>query len=151
MEGGKINPNWIRPNLFEEKGEVERTVKEFLGMEPTEENIKIIMDAIESAPVVDFSDQEWELLENTDSFSNVRPGHLEDAEKIVEEYNLKLTPENKRDFKNILNGFQNGGKMKVPTILRDMTGKLHLVSGNTRLMISRALNIRPKVVVGKLK
>jgi len=41
--------------------------------------------------------------------------------------------------------------MKMPTILKDGTGRLHLISGNTRLMISRALSVRPKVIIGELK
>ena len=151
MEGRKINPNWIRPDLQEERGEIERVVIEFLKKEPTTENISAVVSALESAPVVDLSDEEWELLENTDShLDNVRPGHIEDAEKVNDVYNLELPPENRCDLKKTLAGFMNGSKMKVPTILKDKAGKLHLVSGNTRLMISRALNIRPKVIIGKL-
>lgn len=150
MEERKINPDWIRPDLQEERGEIERVIVEFLKKEPNAENVSAVVSALESAPVVDLSDEEWELLENTDShLDNVRPGHIEDAEKINNIYNLELPPENRRDFKKTLAGFLNGSKMKMPTILRDKTGKLHLVSGNTRLMISRALSVRPKVIIGK--
>ncbi|MBP6912757.1 MAG: hypothetical protein KBB86_02380 [Candidatus Pacebacteria bacterium] len=146
----KFYPEWVRPNLEEERGEVERVVLEFLGKEITQENINQVIKILESAPLVDLSDKDWEVLENTDSFHNVKFGHLKDAEKITEEYNLDLAPNNKRNFKNLLAGFQGGRKMKAPTILRNSAGKLHLVSGNTRLMISRALGIRPKVAIGTI-
>ena len=153
MEGRKINPDWIRPNLREEKenGEIERGIVEFLRKEPTEENINAVMHALESAPVTYLSDEEWELLENTDShFGNIRPGHIEDAEKICEIKNSKVPLENRHDFKKVLDGFQNGSKMQVPAILRDRSGRLHLVSGDTRLTICQALCVRPKVIIGKL-
>lgn len=153
MERRKVNPDWIRPNLQEEKenGEIARVIVEFLKKEPTTENITIIIGALESAPVLDLSDEEWELLENTDSLISVRVGHIEDVEKYVEKRNSKLPPEDRHDFKKILNGFQNGSKMQMPAILRDASGRTHLVSGNTRLMICRALNVRPKVIIGKLE
>ncbi len=146
---GKRSPEWIRPNLQKERGEIERALREFLGKKPTPENVSAIVTIFESAPIVELSDEEWKLLENTDSFNRVRPGHFEDAEMIIKEYNLELDDENKRDFKKILMGFY-GGKMEMPAIIRNQNGKLHLVSGNTRLMISRAMNIRPKVVIGKI-
>ncbi|MEI7709201.1 MAG: hypothetical protein WCI76_00635 [bacterium] len=150
IQEGKSGPGWIRPNIEEERGEVERVVREFLGKEATKENVDQIIQLLESAPLIDLSDGDWEMLENTDSFHNIRPGHLEDAESITEKYNLDLAPVNKRNFQNLLTGFQNGRNMKAPTILRNSAGKLHLVSGNTRLMISRALGVRPKIVLGTI-
>src|SRR3989344_5656327 len=130
MEERKVNPEWIRPNLQEERGEIERVVVEFLKKELTTENINAVVIALRSATVVDLSDEEWELLENTDShLGNVRPGHLEDAEKIFEVHNVQASPDNERNFKKTLAGFLNSSKMQTPAILRDKTGKLHLVSG----------------------
>jgi hypothetical protein len=147
----KIVPTWIRPNLETERGEIERVIREFLGQEPTEEKTSNIINILESASVIDLSYEDWRHLENTESFQYIRPGHVEDAEKVVEDKNEKLPPDNKRDFKAVLNGFNNGGKMECPTILRDKDGRLHLVSGNTRLMIARALGITPKVIIGEIK
>lgn len=151
IEEKKVNPDWIRPNLQEERGEIERVVVEFLKKEPIAENINAVVNVLESAPIVYLSDKVWELLENTDShLGNVRPGHIEDAEKIHEVKNSKAPPENKHDFKAVLGGFLNGSKMQVPTILKDKNGRLHLVSGDTRLTICQALRIRPKVIIGVL-
>jgi hypothetical protein len=144
------NPNWIQPDLKKEQGEIERVVREFLKKEPDQENIDTIIYTLESAPLIDLSEEEWRLLENTDSFNNVRPGNIEDAKRITEEYNLELAPENRRTFASILKGF-SGGNMEAPTILKNAHGILHLISGNTRLMVARALGIRPKVIIAEVK
>ena len=145
-----ITPNWIRPNLENERGELERVISEFLAEEPTDNNIRKIKDLLESSPIMELFDKEWESLENTESFHDVKPNHIEDAEKITEEYNQDLSPENKRNFKKILDGFIQGKEIEAPIILKNKEGKLHLVSGNTRLMIARALGVRPKVVMGQI-
>jgi len=151
MEKVKVGPEWIRPDLQEEIGEIERVIVTFLERELSLENTNAVISALESALVVDLSDEEWNLLENTDShLGNIRPGHIEDAEENTEA-KLKLHPENPHDFKNILSGFINGSKMKTPMILRNKTGRLHLISGDTRLMICQALSVRPRVVIGKIK
>lgn len=146
----EIVPNWVLPNLQNEKGEIERIIKDFLLEEPSEENIKRVLAIFETSPLVELSDEEWEALENTDSFHNVRQNHTEDAERITEEYNQELLPENKRNYKNILDGFIQGNEMEAPIIIKNKEGKLHLVSGNTRLMVARALGVRPKVMIGQI-
>jgi len=145
------NPLWIRPDLHKERGEIERAASEFLGLEPTDQNIEKILGILQTAPLVPLSEDEWEQLHNTDSFHNVRPGIIEDAEQITETYNQNLSPENKRDFRVLLDGFLNGKQMKAPVILKNMEGETHLVSGNTRLMIARALRMQPKVIMGEFR
>lgn len=146
LERKKITQNWIRPNLENERDEIKRAIYEFLDRLPTEEDVNEITKVIEVSPMVSLSYDDWRHLNNTDSFRVVRTGFLEDAKKITEENNLKLLPENKHDFENILSGYENGSPMECPIIMRNK-GKLHLVSGNTRLMISRAKNIYPKVII----
>ena len=149
QENKEVAPRWIRPNLDNERGEIERVIREFLLEKPTEENINRIIHIFENAPLSDLSDEEWSALENTDSFHNVRAGRIEDAEQVSNEHEQKLPPENKRDFAGLLNAFKQGGAMEAPTILKNK-GILHLVSGNTRLMIARGLNNRPKVLIGDI-
>ncbi|OHA18904.1 MAG: hypothetical protein A2836_00755 [Candidatus Taylorbacteria bacterium RIFCSPHIGHO2_01_FULL_45_63] len=146
-EGQEKSISWIRPNPNKEKGEVERVVKEFLNLEPTDENVNRLIEIIQEAPVVELGEEEWEQLNNTDSFHNVRSGHLEDAEEITEEYNQKLSQNNRRNFKKLLDSFTFGKEMEVPVIVKNKEGVTHLVSGNTRLMIARALGIKPKVII----
>ena len=148
-EGVKI-PEWIRPDLQNEAGELERVVRDFLGREPNAQNIAQILGFLENSPIVELSDADWELLENTDSFHQVVPGQIETARNINQKYNEKLAAENKRDFESLLGSFFQGNKIECPTILKNKEGKLHLISGNTRLMIARALKIRPRVIIGEI-
>lgn len=151
MEGAPDNnPEWVRPDLKKEKGEIERVIRKFLGKEIIEENIEAVEKVLETAPIVELSDADWAMLENTESFHEIGPGQLAEVERVVDMYNQDLAPENKRDFKKLLVGFQPGNRMQTPTILK-YQGKLHLISGNTRLMIARALNVRPKVIIGEIK
>lgn len=143
--------NWVRPNLQNERSEIERTLREFVGLEPTDVDIEGVIEIIQSAPMVDLEDEEWEKLDNTDSFHNVRPDHIEDAQKITEEYNQDVARGNQRSVDTLVEGFTNGKEMETPVILRKETGETHLVSGNTRLMISRALRIKPKVIIAEFK
>ena len=148
-EGREIAPQWIRPDLYNERGEIERVIQEFLSEDITEKTIRRVISVLESSPLSDLSEDEWSVLENTDSFHNMREGHIEDAEQLNEKYNQSLQSENKREFGALLNAFRQGSPMEAPTILK-YNGVLHLVSGNTRLMISRGLNVRPKVIIGEI-
>ncbi len=138
---------WVSPNIESERGEIERVTKQFLRLEPTDENIQQVLESLRAAEMVELSDAQWEKLDNTDSFHKVRPGHVEDAKAITEHYNQTLEPHNQRDFDTLLSVFETAKAIKAPLILRNKGGQTHLVSGNTRLMIARALNIRPKVAL----
>jgi hypothetical protein len=147
----EITPNWIRPDMRNEAGEIVRVIRDFLGQEPSSETVQEITRMLQSAPEVELSDEVWATVENTDSFHHVRSGHLEDAENLTAEYNAVLPVENRRDFNKLLDGFKNGSPMELPAIIRDRQGKMHLISGNTRLMIARALRLQPKVIIGDMK
>lgn len=141
--------NWIRPDPEREKGEIERVLCGFLGLELNEENFKRLVSIIEKAAIVELSDEAWEILENTDSFHNIRTGHIEDVEKITEDYNRDLPQEKRRSVAMIKEGFMSGREMQLPIIVMNIKGIMHLLSGNTRLMVARALGIRPKVIIAK--
>ena len=44
--------------------------------ELNEENIRHITDVLSASDMTELSDAEWELLQNTDSFHSIRPGHI---------------------------------------------------------------------------
>ncbi|HEY4508311.1 MAG TPA: hypothetical protein VJJ55_01495 [Candidatus Paceibacterota bacterium] len=143
-----IVPKWIHPDLSHEKGEIERVIEEFLGRDLNEKAVQEIVAELESAPIVELSDELWAKLENTDSWK-IEPGDIEEVRAITQKYNQELSPENKRSLENTLEGFRQGREMQVPVIVRDKNGTLHLLNGNTRLMIARALKIRPHVIVAE--
>jgi len=149
ISGREPIPRWVRPDLQKERGEIERAVREFSGEEPNVENVQRVFDALKNAPMVELSDEMWAALDNTDSFHNIIPGHIEEARQITETYNQELPPQNRRDFGAILNGFK-GGAMEAPVIIKNKEGALHLVSGNTRLMIARSLGVKPDVIVAEI-
>ncbi len=142
--------NWVRPDMESERGEIERVVIGFLGLEPSKENVDHVIDIINKSETTELTEELWASLENTDSYHNVRPGHFEDARQAIDESNSELASENKRDFKKLLRVFENGHGIEIPTIIKK-DGILHLVSGNTRLMICRASGIKPKVIIGEYK
>ncbi len=138
--------NWIEPNLEKEKGELKRAARDFLGDESLTQELE---ETLIGTPPTELSESDWEALENTDSFHNVRFGSVHDAREITEEYNALLDKDSKRDFEALLDGFIEGKAMESLTIVKK--GKrLHLISGNTRLMIARALGIKPKVIIAEL-
>jgi hypothetical protein len=141
--------NWVRPNLQNERSEIERAVSEFVGIEPTHENVERVIESIGTALISNLSEADWQKLENTDSFENVRPGHIEDVERIIETYNKDLSRGTQRNVSLLVGGFKSGNEMETPVILESESGYLHLVSGNTRLMVARVLNIQPKVIIAK--
>lgn len=51
-----------------------------------------------------------------------------------------------RDWESLKLKMESEGEIDAPIILRK-GGTLHLVSGNTRLMVARALGKTPKVVI----
>ncbi len=150
IEREKGAPEWVRPNIAGETGELKRVLTNFLGKSQDVESVSALAKILENAPVVELSDEDWELLENTDSFDKVKPGEIEKAREICEEYNKELDSDTQRDFHGLLENFYKGSKMECPMILKNQEGKLHLVSGNTRLMIARALGVRPEVIIAQL-
>jgi hypothetical protein len=134
--------------VYEERGEIRRVIEEFLGQSSTEENIKRVVELLESAPMEELTEQMWARLENSDSY-DVAPGDIEKVKSLLEEHDRDLPPEKRRDLAVIENGFKQGLSMKAPMIL-ERNDRLHLVSGNTRLMVSRAFGARPQVIIGKV-
>ncbi len=129
MESEPKFVNWVKPDVSHEIGEIERTSKT-LGI-PIDK-IKI---AIEKAEIVNLDDQVWSLLENTDS-CDVQS--LEDVARLADQVS--------RDYKAIAEAYLAGKPMQSPIVIRH-GNTFHLISGNTRLMVARALNIAPKVLI----
>lgn len=142
-------PNWIRPDLSNEEEELRRVLKNFVGIEPSIENILKLTEALNTPPLTELTSERWAKLENTDSFHKIKKGDFKRVGELVEKYNTDLPEGHKRSLQRILDGFYNNQPMEVPTILENEVGSIHLISGNTRLMTARALGITPRVIIGK--
>ena len=133
---------WIRPDLLSERNEITRTATFIAGGDAMPAVRKRIYDALTQANLVSLSDEDWAILENTDS-RDIQHGDFETVKKMAEA--------NNRDYLKIKNALEQGTPLPAPTIVRYGEDKLHKIAGNTRLMVAKALGIRPQVLIGDIR
>ncbi len=131
MESLPQNYVFERPDFNAEIGEFERTAKVF-GVDES-----ALLFLAEEGNLIDLSEEVWANLENTDSFE-IGLGDW----GVVESHTVVLEPQ--RDWKSIQDSLINKEKLPAPIIVKK-DNSYYLISGNTRLMVSRALGIIPKV------
>jgi hypothetical protein len=115
---------WTKPHLKEEIEELERTANEL------ELNILHLKRAWRSGSLKTLKKEEWKNLENSDSW---KTDSIERAIQLAKKYD--------RDIDSIL----LANKLPAPAILFRENEKPYLVSGNTRLMVCRALGYVPTI------
>lgn len=128
------NVSWVKPNIDDERGEIIRTAGEF-GIDPG-----ALLAAFGKGTLKELPDHVWERLENTDSWEIQ---NMDDARLLAAEYD--------RDIESIIAGIEAGSAMPAPIILQYDGNSYYLVGGNTRLMVAKALGIKPSVWVIKVK
>ena len=121
------NTRWKKPDLKEEAVEITRTA-EHLGI--SEKNL---LKAFHAAELEDLDEDTWSKLENTDSFDT---DTYAKADAKAREYD--------RDIARILRSM--GDTLPASIVLFRKGKAPYLVGGNTRLMASRALGAKPKVL-----
>ena len=122
-------PQWQKPSLEEERGELERHAEQS-GID-----LECLISAFEKAELEELSDEDWMNMENCDSrdttWTAVQVGeHLE----------------GKRDFQKIEDGLKRGDIMPAPVVLYRKGHRPNLLAGNSRLLGCRALGITPMVL-----
>ena len=122
-------PQWGKPSLEEETGELERHAQES-GMD-----VKSLKEAFKQAELQELCDEDWENMENCDS---------KDTSWTSQEVHEYL--KGKRDFQKIEDGLRSGASMPAPVVLYREGYKPNLLAGNSRLLGCRALGIRPMVL-----
>lgn len=131
--------NWVKADISKEAGEFERVIQNFYpNLISHEEIINFIKNEYETIEPVELDNITWQYLENTDSSSIA----VNDFEKIKE-----IANQVGRDYESILNGLRNNSEMERPIIIQIPGENPHLVSGNTRLCLSKVLNIIPEVYI----
>jgi hypothetical protein len=100
-------------------------------------NVKVddLQYAFETGNEVLLSDNIWSKLENTNSY---KIKSLKQIDKLV------------KNWKPIFNAIKNEEQLPLPMVLEYGEGKYYLVASNTQLMIYRALEIKPTVLIGTL-
>ncbi len=133
---------FVFPNLKDESGEIKR-VAQIYALENQQDFIRKFLDASIKSEVADLTEQIWSKLENTDSF-NIKSGDFD----MVSEQIIFSNSENgySRDWQDIKQKMEQGQEIDAPVVLH-YNNTFHLVSGNTRLMVSRAMGIIPKVLI----
>lgn len=124
--------SWKKPDTEEEHDEIMRQAK------ASKVNGKELKQKINNTKATEISDDVWSKLGNTDSWET---DTLDKVAKLAKEYG--------RDYKSILKGFGDEKDMPAPMIIKK-NNKYELIGGNTRLMVARALGIRPKVIIADM-
>ena len=114
--------------MVKEAGEIARTAK-FFGIDKYE-----LLEACENGKLIELSHQDWEQLQNADS---------QDTTWTLEEVRTHL--EGKRDVEVIEKGFNDRAVMPAPIVLFRKDQPPYLIAGNSRLLVSRVMNVQPKV------
>lgn len=142
--GTSNKPEFSFPRIEAEGGEIERTAREFLNIE-NEEEIKVFLihfkEIARGTSPIELSDEIWSKLNNTDSYDiEVGDWNAVDYHATAEHQDLP------RDWQSLKLKMEQGEPLDAPIIAKK-GDSLHLVCGNTRLMVARALGIRPKVLI----
>ncbi len=141
---------FIFPDLKKEIGEIERTARKY-----TPQNINVfVRDFFEKAKeseLVDLTEEIWSKLKNTDSFK-ILHGEWNKVAEYTDYYNKEGSVS--RNWQDLKQRMEQGQEIDAPIILKYLSAsynELYLVSGNTRLMIARALGKTPKVLLVEMK
>lgn len=132
-------PSFIFPNVKNELGEVERVARLYHSENPQEFIEKFILKSAEGN-LSALSDFDWNRLENTDS-RDIEKGDWVSVGELAESHG--------RDWKILKARMESRGEIEAPIVYKNKDS-LHLVSGNTRLMVAKALGVRPQVLVVEL-
>jgi len=124
------------PEVGSERGEIERVARIFSKDDPGR-FVEDFFRAAENSQLVEISDAVWIALENTDS-ADIALGRWD----LVEYH----AAPGKRDWQTLRATMEQGKELDAPIVVK-VGGVFHLVSGNTRLMVAKALGVRPKVLM----
>ena len=147
MEGlpGKEPQNktvFIFPAIEKERGEIERVAQKY-NPQNLEALVRYFYKKAAQSKLIDLTEEMWGALGNTDSFNIPRNGW----EKVAEHINhTNQETGAARNWEDLKQKIEQGYELDAPIILKH-SDEIHLVSGNTRLMVARALGKSPKVLV----
>jgi len=124
------NTKWLKPDVLEEVSEIYRTA-EALGID-----FETLMKCVKESNLEILDDKTWEMMENSDSWETVT---VDEANARAYDYD--------RDIASVFEGM--GKELPAPIVLIHKRTP-YLIGGNTRLMASRALKVRPKVLMVRM-
>ncbi|MEX0918323.1 MAG: hypothetical protein WDZ93_04170 [Candidatus Paceibacterota bacterium] len=139
------SPTWVMPDFrsSQEVGELERVTKLF---RPNDVHglTHRFYERVASASVVPLTQELLATLDNTDA-ADVKQGDFETVAMHVDA-GMSDDSGNKRAWEALKQKMELGAEMDMPVIVK-IDGVYHLMSGNTRLMVTQALGIVPDVLI----
>ncbi len=133
--------SFVFPNLAKERGEIERVAQKYSPSDPETFARELYVKAQESV-LVDLTENMWSVLDNTDSF-DISPEGWEEVNEHIEHTNKETGAT--RNWQDLKQKMEQGQELDAPIVLKHQD-EMHLVSGNTRLMVARALGKTPKIL-----
>lgn len=124
--------SWIKSNFLDVKEHFENFAKQ------NKAEIKQLEDAYKNAKSQKLSDDLWKRIEKSQSGSIKQ---LEDVEKLRKIDNV--------DYRKIIVEMTNNKQMLMPIVF-EKNSKYTLIAGDLRLMICKAMNIQPNIILLKM-
>jgi hypothetical protein len=137
---------FIFPDIMKESGEIKRVAQKY-APQNVEGFGRAFFEKAKQGKLTDLTEDVWSVLENTDSFDIPKDGWEKVAEHI--DYTNAETGAN-RNWQDVKQKMEEGKEMDAPIILK-YGNEVHLVSGNTRLMVARASGKTPKVLIVEME
>ncbi len=135
-------PEWTRPDLAEEMGELEGAA-EALGVE-----LKTLIEVFNDAQLEILNRADWASLRNGDSRDETWT--LDEVVSWIRQRN-NLQEDADRDVQRVIDGCEKGDSIPAPIVIFKEGDDPFLVAGNTRLLVARAKKLIPKVLVLRIK
>lgn len=138
-------PKWVMPdfNSSQEIGELQRVARTFRPETP-KSFVELFSTRLKDIISFNLSDIALKSLENTDALSVIKGDW--DVLKLHMDEKKRKQPESVRDYNDLRTKMEKGSELDMPVIVK-VGDVYHLMSGDTRLMVSRALGILPKVIL----
>ncbi len=130
------------PNIDKELGEIERVAQKY-SPQDVRGFVQAFCEKAKQSQLADLTEEMWSALDNSDSFAVPQNG-WDTIEDLINSLNEETG--STRDWKKFKTMMEKGQKVDAPILLK-RSGQLHKVSGNTRLMVARAMGRTPKVLV----
>ena len=129
--------NWAKLTPEQIKQEYEwEYVSHIKSRWPLFKDFEDFKQAIEHAKVITLTkEQDWKVANRSHTTS------LDELEEMTSHYRFP------RDVQRIVDGFEHNAKIPMPILLKMGSGRLYIMSGNTRTDAAFILGITPKVLV----
>lgn len=134
--------NFVFPDINKEYGEIERVAQKYNPDNP-EIFAQQLYQKAQASTLTDLTEDMWSVLDNTDSFDIPLDGWGNVAEQVD---HVNKETGSARSWQDLKQKIEQSQELDAPIVLKFKDG-LHLVSGNTRLMVARAQGKTPKILL----